>query len=141
MQSASAVRDRAAPCWSPDLGRLLPGPRDTARWAERRDARHLDGALYDVAGLTKMWSVLDAWLQGTALFATAGVDATTYAPFARRIAAEVAGWLPGYAQQIDNGSSPAEVSSPETDARAMAHLIRARRLLVRVGIITAAGTR
>jgi hypothetical protein len=70
-----------------------------------------------------MWSVLNAWLQGTALLRTAGVDAATYAPFARRIAAGVADWLPGYAEQIDRGSFPAEVSDLATDARAMAHLI------------------
>lgn len=80
-------------------------------------------SLYDVAGLAMMWSVLNAWLQGTALVRTAGVDAATYAPFARRIAAVVAEWLPGYAEQIDNGSFPAEVSALETDARAMAHLV------------------
>jgi 3-hydroxyisobutyrate dehydrogenase-like beta-hydroxyacid dehydrogenase len=145
--------------------------RETARWAEQRGARYLDGAimaippaigtaeavilhsgseadfeahkstldalgtvtylgadhglasLYDVAGLAMMWSVLNAWLQGTALLRTAGVDAATYAPFAQRIAAGVAEWLPGYARQIDSGSFPAEVSALETDARAMAHLI------------------
>ncbi|WP_433387649.1 NAD(P)-dependent oxidoreductase [Micromonospora sp. KLBMP9576] len=80
-------------------------------------------SLYDVAGLAMMWSVLNAWLQGTALLRTAGVDAVTYAPFARQIVTEVAGWLPGYAEQIDSGSFPAEVSALETDARAMAHLI------------------
>ncbi|MEU3960094.1 hypothetical protein AB0F42_09765 [Streptomyces buecherae] len=54
---------------------------------------------------------------------TAGVDAATYAPFARQIAAGVADWLPGYAEQIDSGSYPAELSALETDARAMAHLV------------------
>ncbi|WP_141579725.1 NAD(P)-dependent oxidoreductase [Actinomadura sp. WMMA1423] len=145
--------------------------RETARWAERRGARYLDGAimavppaigtaeaailysgprpdfeaheavlgvlgsathlgadpglasLYDVAGLAMMWSVLNAWLQGTALLGTAGVDAAAYAPFAQQIAAVVAGWLPGYAEQIDRDSFPAEVSALETDARAMTHLI------------------
>ncbi|MFJ8662267.1 NAD(P)-dependent oxidoreductase [Streptomyces sp. NPDC093795] len=145
--------------------------RETARWAEERGARYLDGAimavppvigtaeavilhsgpqsvfeeyestlgalgtvthlgadhglasLYDVAGLAMMWSVLNAWLQGTALLRTAGVDAATYAPFARQIAAGVADWLPGYAEQIDRGAFPAEVSALETDARAMAHLV------------------
>ncbi|MBQ1097005.1 NAD(P)-dependent oxidoreductase [Streptomyces sp. b94] len=80
-------------------------------------------SLYDVAGLAMMWSILNAWLQGTALLRTAGVDAATYAPFARRIAAGVAEWLPGYARQIDDGAYPAEVSALETDARAMTHLI------------------
>ncbi|MEV6757521.1 NAD(P)-binding domain-containing protein [Streptomyces sp. NPDC051214] len=80
-------------------------------------------SLYDVAGLAMMWSVLNAWLQGTAMLRTAGVDAATYAPFARQIAVGVAEWLPGYAEQIDNGSFPAEASALETDARAMTHLI------------------
>ncbi|MES9536727.1 NAD(P)-binding domain-containing protein [Actinomadura sp. NPDC000600] len=145
--------------------------RETARWAEQRGARYLDGAimavppaigtaealilysgpradfeahepalgalgtathlgadhglasLYDVAGLAMMWSVLNAWLQGTALLRTARVDAVTYAPFAQQIATVVAGWLPGYAAQVDQGSFPAEVSALETDARAMAHLV------------------
>ncbi|MEV0523191.1 NAD(P)-binding domain-containing protein [Streptomyces sp. NPDC050439] len=80
-------------------------------------------SLYDVAGLAMMWSVLNAWLQGTAMLRTAGVDAATYAPFAQQIAAGVATWLPGYAEQIDKGSFPAEVSALETDVRAMTHLI------------------
>jgi 3-hydroxyisobutyrate dehydrogenase-like beta-hydroxyacid dehydrogenase len=80
-------------------------------------------SLYDVAGLAMMWSVLNAWLQGTAMLKTAGVDAATYAPFAQQIAVGVAGWLPGYAEQIDKGAFPAEVSALETDARAMAHLV------------------
>lgn len=86
-------------------------------------ADHGLASLYDVAGLAMMWSVLNAWLQGTAMLRTAGVDATTYAPFAQQIAAGVAAWLPGYAEQIDKGAFPAEVSAMETDARAMAHLI------------------
>ncbi|MFE0375784.1 NAD(P)-dependent oxidoreductase [Streptomyces inhibens] len=80
-------------------------------------------SLYDVAGLAMMWSVLNAWLQGTALLRTAGVDAATYAPFAQQIAAGVAEWLPGYAEQIDSGSFPAEVSALGTEVRAMAHLV------------------
>ncbi|MFP3986297.1 NAD(P)-binding domain-containing protein [Streptomyces sp. E11-3] len=86
-------------------------------------ADHGLASLYDVAGLAMMWSVLNAWLQGTALLRTAGVDAATYAPFAQQIAAGVAEWLPGYAQQIDSGSFPAEVSALETEVRSMAHLI------------------
>ncbi|MFF8716501.1 NAD(P)-dependent oxidoreductase [Streptomyces sp. NPDC015184] len=92
-------------------------------------ADHGLAALYDVAGLAMMWSVLNAWLQGTALLRTAGVDAGTYAPFAQRIATGVAEWLPGYAEQIDSGSFPAEVSALETDARAMEHLIEESRAL------------
>lgn len=80
-------------------------------------------SLYDVAGLTMMWSILNAWLQGTAMLATAGVDAATYAPFARQIAAGVAEWLPGYAEQVDRGAFPADVSALETDVRAMEHMV------------------
>ncbi|MFC9474118.1 NAD(P)-dependent oxidoreductase [Nocardia sp. NPDC056952] len=86
-------------------------------------ADHGLAALYDVAGLTMMWSVLNAWLQGTAMLRTAGVDAATFAPFAQMMAAGVATWLPGYAEQIDSGSYPATVAALETDARTMAHLI------------------
>ncbi|WP_328659224.1 NAD(P)-dependent oxidoreductase [Nocardia salmonicida] len=86
-------------------------------------ADHGLASLYDVAGLTMMWSILNAWLQGTAMLRTAGVDAATFAPFAQMMAAGVATWLPGYAEQIDNGSYPAEVAALETDARTMAHLI------------------
>ncbi|MGW0484569.1 NAD(P)-dependent oxidoreductase [Nonomuraea sp. NPDC003214] len=80
-------------------------------------------SLYDVAGLAMMWSVLNGWLQGVALLRTAGVDAATFTPFTRMIAEEVAGWLPGYAEQVDAGSYPADVSALETDVRAMAHLV------------------
>ncbi|WP_327351875.1 NAD(P)-dependent oxidoreductase [Streptomyces sp. NBC_01304] len=145
--------------------------REAARWAERRGARYLDGAimaipsaigtaeavilhsgpqsdfeahesalaalgtvshlgadhglasLYDVAGLAMMWSVLNAWLQGTALLRTAGVDAATYAPFARQIAAGVAEWLPGHAEEIDSRSFAAEVAALDTHARSIDHLI------------------
>ncbi|MWA15805.1 NAD(P)-dependent oxidoreductase [Streptomyces sp. BA2] len=86
-------------------------------------ADHGLASLYDGAGLVMMWSILNAWLQGTAMLRTVGVDAATYAPFAKQIAAGVAEWLPGHAEQIDNGSFPAEVSTLETDVRAMAHLI------------------
>ncbi|MFD6391148.1 NAD(P)-dependent oxidoreductase [Nocardia sp. NPDC060259] len=86
-------------------------------------ADHGLASLYDVAGLAMMWSVLNAWLQGTAMLRTAGVDAATYAPFAQLIATGVAEWLPGYAEQIDRGEFPAEVSALATDARAMAHLV------------------
>ena len=86
-------------------------------------ADHGLASLYDVAGLAMMWSVLNAWLQGTAMLRTAGVDAATYAPFAQQIATGVATWLPGYAAQIDRGAYPAEVAALETDVRSMAHLI------------------
>ncbi|BDU05604.1 NAD(P)-dependent oxidoreductase [Nocardia cyriacigeorgica] len=86
-------------------------------------ADHGLASLYDVAGLAMMWSVLNAWLQGTALLRTAGVDAATFAPFAQQMAAGVAGWLPGHAQEIDAGSFATEVASLDTHVRTMDHLI------------------
>ncbi|MEV7554581.1 NAD(P)-binding domain-containing protein [Amycolatopsis sp. NPDC089917] len=107
---------------------LLSGPRPDFDLGALGTISHLGedhglASLYDVAGLTMMWSVLNAWLQGTAMLKTAGVDAATYAPFAQQIAAGVASWLPGYAEQVDKGSFPAEVSALETDVRAMAHMV------------------
>ncbi|SFQ44990.1 3-hydroxyisobutyrate dehydrogenase [Actinomadura madurae] len=86
-------------------------------------ADHGLASLYDVAGLAMMWSILNAWLQGTALVGTADVDAATFTPFAQQLASVVVEWLPGYAEQVDSGSFPAEVSALETDVRAMTHLI------------------
>ncbi|MFI6296012.1 NAD(P)-dependent oxidoreductase [Nonomuraea sp. NPDC050790] len=118
---------------TPEAVILLSGPQadfeahkpalDALGTATYVGADHGLASLYDVAGLSMMWSVLNAWLHGTALLRTAGVDAAAYAPFARQIAVVVAEWLPGYAAQVDAGAFPAEVSALETDARAMAHLI------------------
>ncbi|MEV6216988.1 NAD(P)-binding domain-containing protein [Nocardia sp. NPDC051833] len=96
---------------------------DTLGTVRHLGADHGLASLYDAAGLAMMWSVLNAWLQGTAMLRVAGVDAATYAPFAQEIAAGVATWLPGYAAQVDSGAFPAEVAALETDARSMAHLI------------------
>ncbi|MEU7145049.1 NAD(P)-binding domain-containing protein [Nocardia sp. NPDC046473] len=86
-------------------------------------ADHGLASLYDVAGLTMMWSVLNAWLQGAAMLKTAGIDAATYAPFAKQMAAGVAEWLPRQAEQIDSGSFTTEVAALETHVRTMEHLI------------------
>ncbi|MFI0351168.1 NAD(P)-dependent oxidoreductase [Actinomadura sp. 9N407] len=107
----------------PDFEAHRPVQLDALGTVTYLGADHGLASLYDVAGLAMMWSVLNAWLQGTAMLRTAGVDAATYAQFARQMAAGVAEWLPGYAEQIDSGSFPAEVSALETDVRAMAHLI------------------
>ncbi|WP_277207432.1 NAD(P)-dependent oxidoreductase [Isoptericola croceus] len=81
-------------------------------------------ALYDVAGLSMMWGVLNAWLQGVALLGTAGVDASTYTPFAVQMAEGTVGWLAGYADQVDSGAYPADDATLATHAGAMAHLIQ-----------------
>ncbi|MBW9206833.1 NAD(P)-binding domain-containing protein [Mumia sp. zg.B17] len=80
-------------------------------------------ALYDVAGLSMMWGVLNAWLHGVALLGTAGVDASTYTPFAAQIAQETIGWLAGYADQVDAGTYPPDDATVDTHAGAMTHLI------------------
>ncbi|WP_255560899.1 NAD(P)-binding domain-containing protein [Mumia sp. zg.B53] len=80
-------------------------------------------ALYDVAGLSMMWGVLNAWLQGVALLSTAGVDAASYTPFAAQLAQETVGWLAGYADQVDRGTYPSDDATLNTHAGGMTHLI------------------
>lgn len=85
--------------------------------------------LYDVAGLSMMWSVLNGWLHGVAMVRTAGVDASTFTPFAHQMAVGTADWLAGYAEQIDAGSYPADDATLDTHAGGMAHLIEERERL------------
>jgi 3-hydroxyisobutyrate dehydrogenase-like beta-hydroxyacid dehydrogenase len=80
-------------------------------------------ALYDAAGLSVMWGVLNAWLHGVALLATAGVDASTYTPFAVQMAQGTVGWLAGYAEQVDTGTYPPDDATLATHAGGMAHVI------------------
>lgn len=80
-------------------------------------------ALYDVAGLSMMWGVLNAWLHGVALLRTAGVDSSTYTPFAVQMAQGTVGWLAGYADQVDSGTYPPDDATLATHAGGMAHLI------------------
>jgi 3-hydroxyisobutyrate dehydrogenase-like beta-hydroxyacid dehydrogenase len=81
-------------------------------------------ALYDVAGLSVMWGVLNSWLQGVALLSTAGVGASAFTPFATQVAQETVGWLPGYADQIDRGSFTPDDATLTTHAGGIAHLVR-----------------
>ncbi|MEU3818902.1 MULTISPECIES: NAD(P)-binding domain-containing protein [unclassified Streptomyces] len=80
-------------------------------------------SLYDTAVLALMWSILNGFLQGAALLGTAGVDASAFAPFAKRAAGTVTDWLAGYAEQIDTGAYPALDSTLDTHAAAMDHLV------------------
>ncbi|MEU6034865.1 NAD(P)-binding domain-containing protein [Actinomadura sp. NPDC047616] len=86
-------------------------------------ADHGLSSLYDAAGLTLMWSVLNGFLHGAALLGAAGVDASTFASFARQNIGTVADWLPGYAQQIDDREYPAPDATIGTHLAAMEHLI------------------
>jgi 3-hydroxyisobutyrate dehydrogenase-like beta-hydroxyacid dehydrogenase len=80
-------------------------------------------SLHEVAVLSLMWNILNGFLHGAALLGTAGVDATTFAPLARKGIEIVADWLPGYAQQIDDGTYPALDSTLDTHLAAMEHVI------------------
>ncbi|PAZ14258.1 6-phosphogluconate dehydrogenase [Streptomyces sp. SA15] len=80
-------------------------------------------SLYDVAALGLMWSILNGFLQGTALLGAAGVDASGFAPLAKQTTETVAGWLTGYAQQIDDGAYPALDATIDTHLAAMEHLV------------------
>ncbi|MBB4929817.1 3-hydroxyisobutyrate dehydrogenase-like beta-hydroxyacid dehydrogenase [Lipingzhangella halophila] len=96
---------------------------DALGTATHLGADHGLSALYDVAGLSMMWGVLNAWLQGVALLATAGIDASTYTPFAVQMAQGTAGWLEGYADQVDSGTYPPDDATLATHAGGMAHLV------------------
>lgn len=80
-------------------------------------------SLYDVAMLGLMWSVLNGFLQGAALLGAAGVDATAFAPLAIQLTGTVTTWLSGYAQQVDDGTYPADDATIDTHLAAMAHLV------------------
>lgn len=82
-------------------------------------------ALYDVAILGMMWSLLNSFYQGVALLESAGVKAAVFAPLAKQLVETIAGWLPAEAQQIDEGAhiNPAADSTVKTNLAAMEHLI------------------
>ncbi len=80
-------------------------------------------ATHEMATLVLMWGLLDGFLNGAAILGTAGVSATAYLPIARRAIDTVAGWLPDYAQQADNGSYPADDGTIDTHLAAMAHVV------------------
>lgn len=86
-------------------------------------ADHGLAALYDAAGLGLMWSVLNGFLLGAALLGTAGVPASAFASFARENIGTVAGWLAGYAGQIDDGRYPPLDATLDVQLAAMDHLV------------------
>ncbi|WP_069164777.1 NAD(P)-dependent oxidoreductase [Nocardia altamirensis] len=86
-------------------------------------ADHGLSALYDMAMLSLMWSVLNGFLHGAALLGTAQVDATTLAPFLTQGLHTMSGWLTATAAQIDAGAYPAEDSTLDVHLAAMAHLV------------------
>lgn len=80
-------------------------------------------ALNEVAVLGVMWSVLNGFLQGAALLGAAGVDAATFAPLAKAGIETVAGWVPDYARQIDDGDRAPLDATIDTHLTTMRHLI------------------
>lgn len=80
-------------------------------------------AAHEMATLVLMWGMLDGFLNGAAILGTAGVSATAYLPIARTAIDTVAGWLPNYARQVDNGTYPADDGTIDTHLAAMKHVV------------------
>lgn len=81
-------------------------------------------ALYEMAVVGLMWSMLNGWLHGAALLGTAGVSAAEYTEIASKGIPAVAGWLPGYAKQIDAGAFPPDDATLDIHRVSMAHLVQ-----------------
>ncbi|GHH43540.1 3-hydroxyisobutyrate dehydrogenase [Streptomyces candidus] len=81
-------------------------------------------ATHEMATLVLIWGMLDGFLNGAAILGTAGVSATAYLPLAQTAIGTVAGWLPGYARQADNGVYPADDGTIDTHLTAMAQVIQ-----------------
>jgi len=86
-------------------------------------ADHGLSALYDMAMLSVMWSVLNGFLQGAALLGTAQVHAATITPFLVQGIGAITEWMLAYADQIDAGTYPADDSTIDTHLAAMEHLV------------------
>ncbi|MGW2183270.1 NAD(P)-dependent oxidoreductase [Streptomyces sp. NPDC001732] len=80
-------------------------------------------SLFDAAALSLVWSTLNGFLHGAALLGKAGIPATAFARFAKTGIETVADWVPGYAQQIDDGAYEATESTVNTNLAGMKHLL------------------
>ncbi|MER5213993.1 NAD(P)-binding domain-containing protein [Streptomyces sp. NPDC002838] len=80
-------------------------------------------SLYELAVLGLMWSIGNGFLQAAALLGAAGVDASAFAPLAKQSTETVAGWLSGYAQQIDDGTHSVLDATLDTHLASMEHLV------------------
>ncbi|MEU9960677.1 NAD(P)-dependent oxidoreductase [Streptomyces sp. NPDC050982] len=85
---------------------------------------HALSSLHDMAVLGLMWGVLNGFLHGAALLGAAGVDPAGLVPLVRQGIGIVTDWLPGYAQQIAEGTYPAFDATIDTHRAAMEHLVR-----------------
>ncbi|MFD0900936.1 NAD(P)-dependent oxidoreductase [Actinomadura sediminis] len=80
-------------------------------------------SLNEMAVLSVMWNVLNGFLHGAALLGAAGVDAAAFAPLAKTGIETVAGWVPGYARQIDDGAYPVLDAAVDTQLAAMRQVL------------------
>ncbi|MEO3851668.1 NAD(P)-binding domain-containing protein [Streptomyces sp. B8F3] len=107
-----------------DFDRHAPALHALAGDTPYLGADHGLTALYEMAVVGLMWSILNGWLQGAALLGTAGVSAAEYTAVAAKGVPTVTGWLPGYAKQIDSGTFPADDATLDVHRAAMAHLVQ-----------------
>ncbi|WP_242889654.1 NAD(P)-dependent oxidoreductase [Actinomadura litoris] len=80
-------------------------------------------ATHEMATLVLMWVMLNGFLNGAAILGATGVSASAYLPVAQTAIGMVAGWLPGYATQVDDGVYPADDGTVDTHLAAMAHVV------------------
>ncbi|WP_211302810.1 NAD(P)-dependent oxidoreductase [Allonocardiopsis opalescens] len=80
-------------------------------------------ATHEMATVVLMWGMLNGFLNGAAILGTAGVSASAYLPIAQTAIGTVAGWLPGYARQADDGVYPAHDGTIDTHLAAMTHVV------------------
>jgi 3-hydroxyisobutyrate dehydrogenase-like beta-hydroxyacid dehydrogenase len=80
-------------------------------------------ATHELATLMLMWSMLNGFLNGAAILGASGVSAAEAVPFARMMIDSVAGWLPGYADQIDQGTYSADHGTIDTQLVSMANVV------------------
>ncbi|MEV4038678.1 NAD(P)-dependent oxidoreductase [Streptomyces umbrinus] len=99
-----------------------PALRSLAEATTYLGGDHTLSALHDMAVLGLMWGVLNGFLQGAALLGAAGVDPAAFVPLVRQGIGIVTDWLPGYAQQINEGTYPAFDATLDTHRAAMEHL-------------------
>lgn len=80
-------------------------------------------SLNEMAVLSVMWNVLNGFLHGAALLGAAGVDAAAFAPLAKAGIETVAGWVPAYARQVDDGAYPVLDAAIDQQRIAMRQLL------------------
>lgn len=107
-----------------EFDRHAPALRDLAGDTPYLGADQGLTALYEMAVVGLMWSLLNGWLQGAALLGTVGVSAAEFTAVAAKGIPTVADWLPGYAKQIDTGAFPGDDATLDIHRAAMAHLVQ-----------------